>query len=56
MTSSSQASYPSLPPGGESSLIPLLVPIPSVPLGHLPLIRGVGLSKSDPLSLGSDLV
>ena len=28
---------------------PLLLPIPSVPSGHLPLTRGVGLSPPDPL-------
>ena len=37
---------------GGNSLIPLLPPIPSVPMGHLPLTRGVGLSPPNPLALG----
>ena len=49
-SSSSQSPLCSGHPGmGIRHDAPLLLPIPSVPSGHLPLTRGVGLSPPDPL-------
>ena len=48
-SSSQSPLYSGRPSVGIRHIAPLLLPIPSVPSGHLPLIRGVGLSPPNPL-------